>query len=216
MLQLGVDLVDDRAGPAGALVVHRRDLLLASALRVVLEDDDLGVLPAELDHGVHLGVELLDGERDGRHFLHELGADERRQRGATRTGHEDAAVAGADADFRFEPPQELERLLGLLGLVALVVRPDDLVPFGLDGHGLDRRRANVDADEILAHGHATSYVIPRSESQPIARRAHSAGRHGGSPLDSCRPAIRSLDVQDEVRRRAGDTLPVRHLVEGTT
>ena len=54
--QLGVDLVDDRAGAAGALVVHRRNLLLAAGLRVLLEDDDLGVLAAQLDHRAALRV----------------------------------------------------------------------------------------------------------------------------------------------------------------
>ncbi len=61
-LQLGIDLVDHRAGAAGALVVHGRNLLLAAGLRVVLEDDDLGILAAEFDDGVHLGVQLLDSK----------------------------------------------------------------------------------------------------------------------------------------------------------
>ena len=74
--QLGVDLVDDRARAAGALIVHRGDLLLAAGLRIFLEDDDLGVLAAQFDHRAALGIELLDGQRDGVHFLHELGADQ--------------------------------------------------------------------------------------------------------------------------------------------
>src|SRR5215472_4301480 len=49
-LQLGVDLVDDGARTPGALVVHRRDLLLAPCILVLFEDYDLGILPAELDH----------------------------------------------------------------------------------------------------------------------------------------------------------------------
>ena len=73
--QLGVDLVDDRAGAAGALVVHRRDLLLPAGLRVFLEDDDLGVLAAQLDDRADLRVELLDRQRDGVDLLDELGAD---------------------------------------------------------------------------------------------------------------------------------------------
>lgn len=59
-LQLGVDLVDDRAGPAGALVIHGRDLFLAAALVVILENDDLGILPTEFDHRVHFGVKRID------------------------------------------------------------------------------------------------------------------------------------------------------------
>ena len=74
-LQLGVDLVDDRSRAASALVIHRRDLLLASGLFVIFEDDDFCVLSAQFDYGVHLGMQLLDCERDGMHFLNELCAD---------------------------------------------------------------------------------------------------------------------------------------------
>src|SRR5262249_6753399 len=48
--KLGVDLVDDRSGAACTLVVHRWDLLLFACLRVFLEDNDLRILPAKLDH----------------------------------------------------------------------------------------------------------------------------------------------------------------------
>ena len=48
-LQFGVDLIDDCARASGALVVHGRDFFLAAGLCVVFEDNDLGVLTAELD-----------------------------------------------------------------------------------------------------------------------------------------------------------------------
>ena len=76
--QLGVDLIDDRAGAAGALIVHRRNLLLAAGLRVLLEDDDLGVLAAQLDHRSAFGIQPLHGERNRVDFLHELGAQKLR------------------------------------------------------------------------------------------------------------------------------------------
>ena len=44
--ELGIDLVDYCAGAAGALIVHRRNLLLAPGGLVFFEDDDLGVLSA--------------------------------------------------------------------------------------------------------------------------------------------------------------------------
>ena len=44
--QLGIDLVDNCARAAGALIVHGRNLLLASRLFIVFEDNDLRVLPA--------------------------------------------------------------------------------------------------------------------------------------------------------------------------
>ena len=74
-LELGIDLVDHRSGAAGALVVHGGDLLLAPGLFVIFEDDDLGVLSAQLDDGVHLGMKLLDGKRDGVDLLHKFRAD---------------------------------------------------------------------------------------------------------------------------------------------
>ena len=52
-LQLGIDLVDDRAGTAGTLVIHRGDLLFASTGLVLFEDNDLGILSAKFDHRVH-------------------------------------------------------------------------------------------------------------------------------------------------------------------
>ena len=137
-LQLGVDLVDDGAGTAGALVVHRRNLLLAAGVLVFLEDDDLRVLAAELDDGVDFGMELLDRERNRSDFLHELGADQVGQRAATRAGDEDAAIVRSDADFILHALEELEQLLRLLGLVALIILPDHLVGFGIDHDGFDR------------------------------------------------------------------------------
>ena len=113
-VQLGVDLVDDGAGAAGALVVHRRDLLLAAGVGIFLEDDDLGVLAAQFDDRAALGVELLDRERHGVDFLHELGADQRGNAAATAAGNENAAVAADDADFLFHALEEFENFSGCL------------------------------------------------------------------------------------------------------
>ena len=146
-LQLGVDLVDDRAGPAGAFVVHRGNLLLASGLRILLEDDDLGVLAAKLDDRVHFGMEFLDRQRDGGNLLHELGADERRNRAAAGSGDEHPAGRVGDPEIRLEAAEKFERFFGLLGLVPLVVRPEHRVRRGIDRDGLDRGRPDVDADE---------------------------------------------------------------------
>ncbi len=147
-LQLGIDLVDDGARAAGALVVHRGNLLLAAGVLVFLEDDDLGVLAAELDDRVHFGMELLDRERNGGDFLHELCADQVGQRAAARAGDEDAAIVRSDADFVLHALEEFQQLLRLLGLVALVVLPDHLVGFGVDDDGLHRGRAHVHADGV--------------------------------------------------------------------
>ena len=134
--ELGVDLVDDRAGAARALVVHRRDLLLAARLRVRLEDDDLGVLAAQLDDRAAFRVQLLDGERDGVDFLDELRAQELRHPVAARAGDEHPRPLGREAfDLGLEALAELQHLLRLLGVVTLVVLPEDLV-----GSGIDRPR----------------------------------------------------------------------------
>ena len=47
---------------------------LVAGLLVLLEHDDLGVLPAELDDREHVRVQVLDRERDGVHLLDELAA----------------------------------------------------------------------------------------------------------------------------------------------
>src|SRR5207253_979370 len=86
--KLGVDLIDDGAGATGALIVHRRNLLLAAGLGIGLEDDDLGVLAAQLDHAAALGVESLHGERNRVDFLNELGAQKLDQAVAARPGDE--------------------------------------------------------------------------------------------------------------------------------
>ena len=75
---LGVDLVNDSACAAGALVIHGRDLFLASGFRVLLEDDDLGVLAAQLDDRAALGVKVLDRKRDSVYLLDEFCPDVRR------------------------------------------------------------------------------------------------------------------------------------------
>jgi hypothetical protein len=43
-------------------------------------------------------------------------------------------------------PAQLEHLLGLLGVMPLVVRPEDLLRVRIDDYGFHRRRAHVHAD----------------------------------------------------------------------
>ena len=47
--------------------------------------------------------------------------------------------------------QKFEHLLGLLGIVALVILPENLVGGGVDHHGFHRGRADVHADEEVFH-----------------------------------------------------------------
>ncbi len=142
--QLGVDLVDHGAGAARALVVHRRQLLLFAGLRIFLEDDDLRVLTAEFDHRSALGIQLLDRERNGVHFLHELRADVLRQARSAGTGDEDAEIfVRSVGQVLLDLLQHLQHLFRLLGFVALVVSPENLVGFAVDHDDLHGRRADI-------------------------------------------------------------------------
>ena len=106
-VQLGLNLVNDRAGAARAFVVHRGDLPAPSAADFGLEYDDLGVLAAEFDDRLGIGMQLLDSQRDGVDLLHETSANRRGQRMAAGAGDEDAAVAGRNAGFAFHAQQEI-------------------------------------------------------------------------------------------------------------
>src|SRR5213079_2619087 len=89
-LEFGVDLVDDRASPAGALVIHRGNLLLLARRLVGLEDDDLGILPAEFHDALHVGIHFFDRQTDGIYLLHELRPDSPSDARPARAGHEHA------------------------------------------------------------------------------------------------------------------------------
>ena len=87
------------------------------------------VLAPELHHRPGLGVELLHRQRDGVHLLHELG-DARREAAGARARDEDPEALLRDREVGLDPGEELEALLGLLGVVPLVVLPEDLVGAG--------------------------------------------------------------------------------------
>jgi len=145
-----------------ALVVHRRHRVLVGLAVFALlgaEDDDLGVLAAQLDDRAHRGVEALDGQGDGVDLLDEAGAQRLGEGAAARARDEDANLLGlreavADAD------EEFHRLFGLAGLVALVVAPQDLVGLGIADHRLDRGAADVEADgdDLVFQGHYAGEV----------------------------------------------------------
>jgi hypothetical protein len=56
------------------------------------------------------------------------------------------AVGGQPGKVVADGHQHLQHELGLLGLVPLVVGPQDLAGFGIDHHRLDRGGAHVDAN----------------------------------------------------------------------
>ena len=106
-LQLGIDLVDHRAGSTRALVVHRGNLFLAPGLVVILEDDNLCVLAPQLDYRIDFGMKLFDRKRNCRDFLHEFRTDLFRDSATSRACHEHAGILTIDANLGFHPFQEL-------------------------------------------------------------------------------------------------------------
>ena len=133
-------LVDEGTRAASARAVH-------ALLDAVVKVDDLGVLAAQLDDDVGLGLEGLDRRLGGDDLLHELKAQPLRQEQAARTG---------DGDLEARVAKDLargaeERLHGCahVGMMALVAGIDKLCV--LVEHGkLHRGGAHVDAQAQLA------------------------------------------------------------------
>ena len=167
--QLGVNFVDHRAGAAGALVVHGRNFLFAAGFFVVFEDDDLGVLPTELDDGINLRMKLLHSQRNSGHFLDELRADLFGDRASPRAGHEHTRVVRIDAGIGFHALQKFQRFFGLLGLMTLIVLPKHLIAGRLDDHGFYRRRTDVESDQELERAvvavHGMAHWLPASNGR---------------------------------------------------
>src|SRR6185369_7830106 len=126
----------------GRLHVH----LLGLAGAAGGEEDRLHVLAADLGHEPHVGMQLLDAGGDRHDLLDELAAHLRRDEAGAGAGEEHPVRPGAEAGLGLHALQELDDLLGLLGVVALIVLPGDLAV--VDHRGLDGRGADVDADEL--------------------------------------------------------------------
>src|SRR5438552_1602464 len=103
-LQLGIDLVDDRACAAGALIIHRRNFLVAPRFVIIFEDNDLRVLSTQLDDRIHFGMELFHRQRNRRDLLNELAADLLGNAPSPRTGQEHASVVAANAGVLSQSP----------------------------------------------------------------------------------------------------------------
>ena len=140
--------VDRRARAGRALVVHRGDDALVAGLLVFLKQDDLGILAAEFYHGARVGVQMVDRQGDSVDLLNEARADRLAQR--TRAGpgdkHSDV-LAGDVLERQADSDEQLERLLTLSCLVALVVGPENLFRRRIDDDGFDSGRADVNPDD---------------------------------------------------------------------
>ena len=143
-LQLACGLLDECPGAAAARRLHVD--LLAAAGAGGGEEDRLHVLAADLRHEPDIRMLALDAGGHRHHFLDELGPGQRRQEAASRAGEEDTVLANGHARLGLHPPEELDDLLGLAGVVPLVVLPGDLAV--LHHHRLDGGGADVDAEEL--------------------------------------------------------------------
>ena len=137
-------LVDRGARARRALVVHRRDRGLVARLLVLFEDDDLRVLAAELDDGPGIGVQCLDRQGDGVHLLNEFRAERFREWRRARPRDEGPNVLASELlQNLLDAHHEVENALGLLGVMPLVVTPDDIFGFGVDDNRFHRRGPDV-------------------------------------------------------------------------
>ena len=138
-VQEGRHLVDEGAGAARAGAVHT---LLGGGVQV----GELGILAAQLDNDVDFGVEALGGLGAGDDLLHEGDAHgaRRGQAAGARDGSVDAGAGQGAVDVCEEGSQgcaHVRVVSPVVGEEAAVSVQDD---------GLDRRRADVDAELIGA------------------------------------------------------------------
>ena len=146
----GGHLVDEGAGAAGAGAVHA---LLQSAA----EEDDLGVLAAQLNDGVGFGYVAVHGGGGGVDLLDEVDA--------SRLGHPQTGRAGDGQADRFAREHVRDLMQGLagplpgLGIVPLVGAEQKLVVF-IQHHDLDSGGADVNTNSkthrctsLVCHGH---------------------------------------------------------------
>ncbi len=183
--QLHADLVDDRTGAPGALVVHRGELLGGAVLGLLAQDDDLGVLPPDFHEGGGLRAAPFHRQRGGQHLLDELGPDQLREHGSAGPGGEHPPVAGPEARFPLHALQEIEQGLQLARLVPAVVLPQDRVGFRIGHHGLDRCGTHVNSGNQSGHNQR---LTPNKKWTDIDGGSPTRSPGGAAPH---RPAIRS-------------------------
>ena len=141
------DLVDERARAACARAVHAHvgdgnDARLV----VALEEDHLGVLPAELDGAARLRVALLDRRRVGDDFLNVGDAELGCEVFAPRAAHREAAGAVGEAlEDLFDDGLEA---FDLVREVAPVGRVEDIMSLRVEDDGLRGGGADVQPDAV--------------------------------------------------------------------
>ena len=147
-MQQGGHLVDKGAGAAGAHAVH-------PLLQTAGEVDDLGILAAQFDGHVRLGIALFQRRSHRHHLLHKGNVQRPAQIDGAGAG--DGGRQGAVTQrFASLTQQRRQRLLRV-SLMAAIVAVDDVVVF-VQNHQLHGGGANVDTGAIGFH----RYEIPPS------------------------------------------------------
>jgi hypothetical protein len=151
-VQLGRDLLNNHAGSAGALIVHRGNLLAPPVKVSLLKEDHLGVLPAKFDHRAHLRVGVFHCQSYRGHFLHKAGAQQLRQLLPAAARHKKAQVAVGNAELALGLLQRAQHGFRLPAFMAAVI--EQKVFSGLRGahHRLDGRRTYVNSNQKTARG----------------------------------------------------------------
>ena len=152
-------LVDCGARARSAFVVHRGDGRLVASSLVLFEDDDLRVLTAELDDRARVGVEGFHRQGDGVHLLNELRAERFFEWLGARAGDEHPHIITAELrEDGSDAYHEVEDALRLLGVMTLVITPDDLFGLGINDDGFDRRGPHIQS--YCRSLHQNGYALP--------------------------------------------------------
>ena len=153
-LQQGGHLVDESAGAAGAAAVHPH-------LGAAGEEEDLGILAAQLDHAVGLGDEPLDRHAGGEHLLHEGHAAALGQAHAGRARNAEQGFGPVEI-FAVDPAQKLLRLFQNMAVVTLVGRIQQVFLFIQHG-AFDGRAADIKTNSqvlLLLQGNGSAGTRP--------------------------------------------------------
>ena len=151
-LQQSGHLVDEGTGTAGAGAVHP---LLGHRVQI----GDLGVLTAELDDHIHLGVQPFDGGGRGDDLLDELHTHDPGDAQPARAGH--GHPHGIVGEPRLDIAQQLGEFASHIGMVAPVVAEHDAIPIGHDR--LDRGGTDIKSEGKCCAHIARSFVRHSAE-----------------------------------------------------
>ena len=168
-VQEGRHLVDKGARTARARAVHA---LLGGGVQV----GELGVLAAQLDDDVDLGVQALGGLGARDDLLNE--GDSHGTGGRQAAGAGDGRVNAGAGQGTFDVGEEGSQGCAHVGVMSTVV--GEKTAISIQNDGLDRRRADIDAELIGARGLVVTLcchdVPPESSPQLRKPKAQSQRR----------------------------------------